>query len=354
MSAAKVMIYQAPDKSPVELVSKDQMIFAMKRMRAIVPGGSKMSDESIMIIAQEAILYRIVPGRDMHYYEDWDGSLVRSPDYKYLKNFANFKEQMLSGDDTATLEDSYRVLNADEKERHGAPEHCIVAECTIVTSRERRKFADEVRTWRDLGFEPAEAVAMARETIGKLGTSAVGITDPTAKTKKGNLITPPAGWTFLQWAEKLAFKNAVHRKYGIPTADEMAAMAHHMARRASGQDWRIDNIDQPVDVQARLADLEHIAAEVQAEQLTADERRVRLAKNVTLTRDYDGGIGDDDPQDWSRFVATVLQSVPWYGSEQDVSRALVAVDMSYSASNEEMLFDELTRYANRQADKAAA
>lgn len=349
------------DEAPVQRIDKDEITAAVNRMRAIVPNGDKMSVPSLTIIAQEAILYRIVPGRDMHYYEGKNG-LVRIPDYKYLKNFSSFKEQLLSGDETATVEDNYRPLTDAEKIKHGIPERCTVAECRLVTKRERRAFGAEVKQWLDMGFTSQEAVTLARETYGEIGTTAVGVWDPEELDRWSKPITPPKGWTPLQVAEKLAFKNAMNRKYGIPTADEMSAMAHRMARRAMPEHWKDEHIDQPIDVQARLADLEAQAEAIQVEAatMTPEEKRDRRQNNVEAMRGpVDAPIGEEpaaDPgeMDAAAFFEQAAREIPYYKHAAHAKNTLKKLGLEYDAENEEMLFDELAKYANQKADEQAA
>lgn len=349
------------DEAPIQRIDKDEITAAVNRMRAIVPNGERMSIPSLTIIAQEAILYRIVPGRDMHYYEGKNG-LVRIPDYKYLKNFSSFKEQLLSGDDTATVEDNYRVLDDTEKIKHSIAERCTVAECRLTTKRERRAFAAEVRQWIEMGFTSQEAVSLARETYGEIGTTAVGVWDPEELDRWGKPITPPKGWTPLQVAEKLAFKNAMNRKYGIPTADEMSAMAHRMARRAMPEHWKPEHTDKPIDVQARLADLEAQAEAIhaEAETMTPEEKRERRQNNVEAMRGPANAAIGEEPEidhatiDAAAFFERVADGIPYYKHATHAKNTLNKLGLEYDAENEEMLFDELAKYASRKADESAA
>jgi hypothetical protein len=357
-------------QSPIEVVTKEQFVQAERRIRAIVPGGEKMQLHNIATIAQESILYRIVPGRDMHYWEDWRGQLQKTPDYKYLLRMATYQEQMLSGSDSATIEDRYRLLTADGKEKHGIPEQCIAVECTLSSPRERREFNNEVKQWVDTGFEPKDALEIAKETYGSVGTTAVGVVDPTEKDKKGNPVTPPTGWSYQQWAEKLALKNAINRRYGAPTADEMSAMAYQMARRAMPEHWKAEYADQPIDIQARLADLEAAAQEAKTggEQMNGEQHRDRLRQNVDLLRDTDDDpIGEDDiidiqvvrdepfeADDFARFATGVAERVPFYKTAEQVAKVVEAMEYDYSPEIEEDIFDALVKHANREADKEAA
>lgn len=334
------------DAAPVQVINKDEITAAVARMKVIVSDSDKMTVPELTVIAQESILYRTVPGRDVHYFKNGD-KLLKVFDYKYLKNLATFKEQLLSGDDSATVEDSYRPLTEAEKSAHNLNDQFIAAICTIITKRERIEYANEVKRWLDLSFAPELAVKMADKVLGGLGTFAIG-----AVKKTDNV---PKGWSHLQLAEKLAFKNAINRKYGQPTADESAAMAYQMARRAMPKHWQAADPSQPIDVQARLADLEAEAERVQieSEQLTTAQRQERLQQNVVILHGNDEGAIGEDNADWLRFVEVVKFRIPFYIGEITIRKTLEAIGLEYDPDNEEMLFDELAKYANNEADNKA-
>lgn len=352
----KITLIEAPEKAPIEVISKESIQLAVNRMKVIVP--HIKSIENLTQVAQESILYRTVPGRDMHYWEDWQGNLQRTPDYKYLKNFATFKEQQLSGDDHASLDDSYRTLTADEKEQHGIPDQCIAAQCTITTKREREQFRLEVKQWIDTGFPPDQAVEIVKKTYGNLGTPAVGVVDPTETDKKGKPVTPPAHWSYLQWAEKLAFKNAVNRKYGIPTADEMAALAYRMARKAMPEHWQNVDVTLPQEDQAKQADYEAIAAEIieQHNQMTAEEQRKQREKNVVIMRGNDeGAIGEELPDYPEEFAQHVVDTIPYYRNPTHVISTAAALGFErVTEDTADLIYDELAKYAKTQADIEAS
>lgn len=275
-------------EAPIQIVTKEQMTLAVERMKVLVPDADKMSTAQLIQIANESLIYRTVPGRDMHYFID-RGKLCKVPDYKYMKNFADFREQVLSGDDRAVLDESYTILSEEDKMRHGVPTNKIAVKCTIITARERKAFAAEVKQWLDLGFSTKDALGLARETYGELGTSAVGVVKP------GGEYDAPNGWSPLQKAEKLAFKNAVNRKYGIPTADEMKSMAQRMAYRAMPEDWKNVDPSLPREQQARYAELEAATREVKEARarMNAEEKAAQFKRNVDLMRgEEDSGIGD--------------------------------------------------------------
>ena len=347
-------------EAPVQQIDKDQITAAVARMRWITPGGEDMSVSSLTVIAQDSILFRTLPGREIHYIETKRG-LQRIFDYKYLETLFSFKEQVLSGDSSAQMDKSFRTLSETEKVSHGIPADHIAASCTIITSRDRRQFAAEVKQWIDLGFTPQEAVALAKETYGDLGTTAIGTVDPQRKDKYGKLIPPPVGWSFLQYAEKLAFKNAATRKYGFPTVDEMRAMAYAMAHRALPDDWRNVPNDEPLDIQARLADLEAVARE-SAELQNGDTHQDRLERNTDLLRgnDIDDDIIDvevvtpnNDDEEKARFAEMVKFRIPFYHSDDLVFDIMERLGLSLGEDTEESIFGELASYADSAADQLA-
>jgi len=332
-------------ESPIEQINKDQIVATVNRVKAIIPGSEDMTVGQITAIAQEAILYRIVPGRDVHYFVN-RGQLQKVLDYKYLKNFGVFKEQLLSGDDTATVEDAYRPLTDQERAQHNLGDGHIAAVCTITTKRERAAFAAEVKQWIDMGFGPDQAVKMAKEIYGQLGTSAVGV------VLKGD--TPPKGWSHYQLAEKLAFKNAINRKYGQPTADEMAAFAHRMAQKAMPEHWQNVDPTLPQDVQAKQADYVAITGELveQHNEMTPEEIRERREQNVIIMRGQDeGAIGEDyEVGDFDRFVDEVLDNIKFFETPGHIKATMEELELEYSPETEELVFDTLAKYANSAAD----
>jgi hypothetical protein len=277
-------------EAPIQSVSQEQMTLAVERMKVLVPDADKMSTAQLIQIANESLIYRTVPGRDMHYFID-RGKLCKVPDFKYMINFASFRKQFLSGDVKAVIDETYTVLSEEDKLRHGVLTNKLAVKCTLITARERKAFAAEVKQWIDLGFNPKESLTLAQQTYGELGTSAVGIVTP------GGEYSAPNGWSPLQKAEKLAFKNAVNRKYGIPTADEMKAMTQRMAYRAMPEDWK--NIDPtlPREQQARMAELEAAAREVAETRarMSDEEKKAQFARNVSLLRGDEEDIIDVTP-----------------------------------------------------------
>lgn len=343
----ELMVIDQP--APIQRIDKSAIDAAVARVGYLVPNVT--SKQHLTTIAQETILYRLVPDRDVHYFEK-GGKLHRVYDYKFLMNFAIRKEKMITGRKDATLEYDERPMTDEERVLHGVGENDFAAVVTITTDNDRQRFANEVKRWKETGLNVKEAIAMARELLGEIGVSAVGVVEA-----RDNIV--PVGWTKQSKAGKLALKNAINRRYGIPTADEMIAMAREdMSIGTQQQDWDNVPIDEPIDVQKRLAQLEAISREAKAAAAnsTAEERAERLEGNIILLRGEDeGAIGDDwavtaEPQ----FVYRVIEEIPFYGDDRSVLAALQDLGLKYSAANEDMLIDELARYAARLADKQAA
>jgi len=338
--------------APIQQVDKSEITDMVNRIKTIVPGGDAMTVAQITVIAQESILYRTVPGRDVHYFLS-RGNLQRVYDYKYLKNFANFKEQLLSGEQSATIEEQFRPLTEQEKITHGIEPDCIAALCTIKTPRERRAFAAEVKQYLEMGFDNDLAIKLAKETYGEIGTSAVGVIDPNELDRNGKKSEPPTGWSFMQLAEKLAFKNAINRKYGIPAADEMQALAYSMAQRAVPNDWK--NVDPLVarDTQAKLANLTAVAREVKERDgsISPDARKEEMTRNVILMRGKEeNGIGLSEAE---VFADEVIRAIPFFVNQAHVFATLLQLNLQFSQENRDNCFNQLSIFANQETDKLA-
>jgi len=317
--------------APVQIIDQSAITAVTERMKVIVPDAAQMTNYQLATIAQESILYRTVPGRDVHYFLN-RGKLSRVLDYKYLKTFADFKEQMLSSDNSAVVEDTYRALSEQEKIAAGIPVEQIASECTLITQRERKVFAAEVRQWIDMGFSGKDALAIAKDVTGDLGTRAIGAV---AEKDKYNNMNAPEGWSPLQKAEKLAFKNAVNRKYGQPTADEMAAMAYRMASRAMPEDWAKVDPTESREIQARYADLEASAREVKEIRAgrTDEENAAIFKKHNDLLHGNEDEIGiGDDPVEDAEFTAPDWADVEEVAYEQLQSASGDAPDVFKNVS----------------------
>lgn len=355
------------ENSPIEAVNKDQMLAAVNRLMAVVPDGNKMTPEQLMVVAQQSILTRTLPGRDIHYFLDRNGNLKQSEDYKFLVAWAIQRERYLTGNPEATFEDSYHELTDQEKISEGVLPDDFAVYCTITTAKDREMFRQEVKGWLDLGLDPDKAVALARETLGNIGTRAIGVVnleDAYWKDNNGEYNMKkskmPTGWSPRQKCRKLALKNAIHAKWGVPSVDDLQQMTRGMARvDTTAEDWQNTPVDVPAEEQARYAELEAMKRTAQAVNLTPDQHTERLEDNVIILRgDEVDGIGDDwqdfSNNDFLDFAEKMMEAVPFFETSLQIEAALKKLELTYDPENEDFLSNELAKFANNAADSKAA
>lgn len=326
------------DKAPVEALSKEQIVAIIERMKVAIPDGPRMSPAQLTAIAQESILYRTMPGRDVHYFLDKDNQLKRVDDYKRLVAWAISRERYLTGDQSATFEAVYQELGNEDKAREGVKAEDFAAYCAITTSKERKEFAAEVRQWIEMGFKPQEALAVVRQNLGEIGTRAIGV----VSSKDWNI---PTGWSKMQKAKKLALKNAINKKWGSPSVDELQMMTKSLARIDTIEaDWDNVPIDQPAEVQARQAELEATFRQVveSGQGLTPADRKERLSSNVAILRgEDDTPIGENAPMfknlDDLLFDVCETASV----TEQQARDALSSLEIEFSPAASADIYEAL-------------
>jgi len=337
------------NESPIEAVPSEKVKLMAERVRVLVPDGHKLSPAQALTIAQLSILTRTLPGRDVHYFLDAQGNLKQSDDYKFLRAWAIRREQFVTGDPAASFEDVYDELDEAAKLREGISPNDFAVFCTITTKRERDNFRSEVKGWLDLGFKPDKAIEMAREVLGVTGTRAIGVINANDASDNNRDRKITKGWSPLQKARKLAFKNAVRLKWGQPSIDDTQAMVRAMARGEIIEgDWDEVPADVSSEEQARYAELNAIKRHVETESagLTTEQRQARNGGNITLMRgDKDSPIGESD---WELFVSRVKKRIPFYTSEKQITEALGS--LAYSVENEELCFDAVAKYASSKAD----
>lgn len=344
-------------ESPIEAIPSEKVKAMTDRVKALIPDGPKLSPAQAITIAQLSILTRTLPGRDVHYFLDKHGNLKMSDDYKFLRAWATRREQFVSGSQTATFEDIYEELDEAAKIREGISSNDFAVFCTITTARERENFRREVKGWLDLGFNPDKAVEMAREALGTIGTRAIGVVNANdgRASGEGESSRIPKGWSLMQKARKLAFKNAVHAKWGQPSIDDIQAMVKAMARGdVIDADWEEIPADVSAEEQSRYAELNAVARKVEEKsaEMTSAQHKERQAANVEIVRGpADETIGESDKE---RFAKIILKQIPFYSSESQIWMTLLSLQLQYDPENEEFLFNELAAAASRQADAKAA
>lgn len=282
---------QIIDKAPVEIVTREQVEATIAKIRVMVPDAAKMSESELKHIAQESILFRTIPGKDVHYFKNpSSGKLERVEDYKYLISFTENRERIISGDATLKIKYQSQPLTPEEKIREGVGQDDYAVKVIVTTTHDADAFRREVKAWMDLGLNVKDAMTAAREAMnGEIGVTAVGV------VRKGDN-NIPKGWTPLQKAEKLGIKNAIHKRWGAPTVDELSAYVRGMAKLASGEDWQTVPVDLPAEAQARYADLNAIARDVaeRSADMTIEQHEERLVTNVAILRgNNEGTIGEE-------------------------------------------------------------
>jgi hypothetical protein len=130
--------------------------------------------------------------------------LGKSDDFKLLVRWANEKEQMMTGDPSATFKDNYRNLTDEERASEKVAPNDTAVFCTIISDRDMAS----VKGWRDAG-------ASFQEAIDLCGTTAIGV------VRAGDTKIP-TGWSAGQKARKLAQKACIRARYGQPSMDELA------------------------------------------------------------------------------------------------------------------------------------
>ena len=344
-------------ESPIEAVSSEKVKAMAARVKVLIADGSRLTDQQAMTVAQLSILTRTLPGRDVHYFLDKRGNLKMSDDYKFLRAWATRREQFVSGSQAATFEDVYDELDETAKLKEGIAPDDFAVFCTITTRSERDNFRREVKGWLDLGLTADKAIEMARSVLGTIGTRAVGVVNlnDAKPGQDGETMRIPKGWSLMQKARKLAFKNAVHAKWGQPSVDDLQQMVRSMARgEVIDADWKEAPNDVSAEEQARYAEVVAIARKVKEGDatITPAERRERRATNAeTMRGNGDDTIGESDKE---RFAKRFIKEIPFYTSQSQVYMTLLSLALNYDPENEEMLLDELAKEASRQADKAAA
>lgn len=308
--------------APVSWGDREEIDAIAKRLKAMLPNGNRMTNEQAFAAAQYAQLttldpfsggFYVIPGGGIHNH------------YATIAAWAQDKEP---------FNDKYFPLDADEMRFEGInPDEVIAAwKCYVLKDSK----AELLGTYLKAGIGLQDALDLA-------ATRGIGvITKSDTVDKFGKPMSPPKTWTWDKKAQKRALTDALKRSHGKPTAAELRAMSERLHK------------DSP---DARLAALEKLGGQVLIESggMTPEQHQDRLQDNVKLLRDQgDGDIGEDwQAEDYARFVARVKFQIPFYATNEQVGEAMGKLELEYSAANEDMLFDELARHANEQADQGA-
>jgi len=169
-----------------------------RRLKALLPGGEKFSDNQAMALAQYAQVTDSNPFRGEVYGYESRGKFVIVEGYKLLVRWA--KRQ-------CDFTEKYTELTPEERKAHGVAEDTIAVKCHIL--RDDKKA--DIKLFLECG-------ATFQEALAQVMVTAVGTL---SKKEMAALVDPPKSWTWLQVAEKRALKNALNRAYGMPSPKEI-------------------------------------------------------------------------------------------------------------------------------------
>lgn len=260
------------DKQSLILVSeKEELIDLGNKMKALLPGGDKLSDTQAMSVGNYASLTKANPFRgEIYGYRDKNGNLIIVDGYKLLIRWAK------------------KISDYDEDygERlppgiEGLKDTDIGYRCTIMR-HDRKK---GIKEYISMGATFNEAYAL-------IGNSAVGIV--TANETRNS---PPKGWSWDQVARKRALKNVLNQAYAMPSIEELARLNWEVdGQETLPEDWAAPEVYQTVEeaeAHAKLAAQERKRQETVAE-MSPEETEV-LAEEIKSANDAMNRNGDDDP-----------------------------------------------------------
>lgn len=239
-------------------------------MKALLPGGDKLTDTQAMSVGNYAALTRANPFRGEIYGYESKGQLVLVDGYKLLIRWAK------------------KISDYDEDygERlppgvEGLKDTDIGYRCTIMR-HDRKK---GVKEYISMGATFKEAYAL-------VGNSAIGIV--TANETRNS---PPKGWSWDQVARKRALKNVLNQAYAMPSIEELARLNWEVdGQETLPEDWAAPEIYQSTEeaeAHAKLAaqerERQQKSSDMTPEEAEAHAEKIKVA-NEAMNRN-----GDDDP-----------------------------------------------------------
>jgi len=256
-----------PDISLAEYGKRDDITALARRVKALMPGGERMTDTEAMSLAQYAVMADANPFRGEVYGFNSRGKFQLVEGYKLLIRWA--KRQM-------PYSEKYEPMPEEE-----LPKGCIGFKCWILREDQRQTLMDMVKA--GAGFQQAFEIA---------ASSAVGVvTLDDMTTRDGKLSPPPKGWTWQQVAQKRALKNALNISHGAPSPREIASETWKVGDvETRVVDWIADaNAGMSQDERERLAATNATARDVETTvaDLTPEERAALLEDNKALLHGED-------------------------------------------------------------------
>lgn len=249
---------------------KEELIDLGNKMKALLPGGDKLTDTQAMSVGNYAALTRANPFRGEIYGFESKGQLVLVDGYKLLIRWAK------------------KISDYDEDygERlppgvEGLKDADIGYRCTIM--RHDRKQA--IREYVDMG-------ATFKEAYDLVSNSAIGIV--TANETRN---APPRGWSWDQVARKRALKNVLNQAYAMPSIEELGKLNWEVdGQETVAEDWAAPDTYQSTEeaeAHARLAAQERERQE-RVSAMSPKEAEAH-AEKIETANEIMNQNGDDDP-----------------------------------------------------------
>lgn len=303
---------------------KESLVDLGHQVKALLPGGNKLTDNQAISIGNYAALTKANPFRgEVYGYQGKDGQLILVDGYKLLirwaKSISDYDEDY--GD---------RLPPGVE----GIKEGDIGYRLTIMR-HDRKK---GIREYVDLG-------ATFQEAYSLMANQAVGIV--TAYETRN---APPKGWSWDEVARKRALKNVLNRAYPMPSIEDLARLNWEVnGTETLPEDWVEPGFYKTTEEAERHAELAAQEREriVNVAAMDDDERRAynqRIREATNIMRNN----GDDDPLDLSPEEpepAAAVEVPPELSAYREAFRAAAAtvppkkvtqqrLDLLYSKVNE--------------------
>lgn len=294
---------------------KEELIDLGNKMKALLPGGDKLSDTQAMSVGNYAALTHANPFRGEIYGYESKGQLVLVDGYKLLIRWAK-KISDYDEDYGDRLPTGVEGLNDGD----------IGYRCTIM--RHDRKKA--IREYVNLG-------ATFKEAYDLVSNSAVGIV-----MGKETRNDPPKGWSWDQVARKRALKNVLNQAYAMPSIEELGKLNWEVDDQTTiPEDWAgtdIYHTTEEAENHARLAAQERERQD-KVVNMTEEETEAH-AKEIETATDAMRRNGNDDP----------------IGEDQDLPKKLHPSAQFWQYANgkgiERAVAGEFVQDANDDFDKA--
>lgn len=286
---------------------KEELIDLGNKMKALLPGGDKLTDTQAMSVGNYAALTRANPFRGEIYGFESNGQLVLVDGYKLLVRWAK----------------SISDYDEDYGDRlpvgvEGIEEGDIGYRITIM--RDDRK--PGIKQYVELG-------ATFKEAFDLVANKAIGIVkqSETWSSYKKKPIPPPKGWSWDEVARKRALKNVLNRAYAMPSIEELAKLNWEVdGQETVAEDWADQGTyttSEEAEVHARLAAQERERQEkVDGMDETEKAAYTEEIKSATETMRMNG---DNDPIEGERDIPKRLHPSArfWqYVSAQGFERAV--------------------------------